>query len=78
MHQNMKAAPMIPKDNILVLLVKLNDRIPTRPIRPAKQVCPLTHPEGSIIKGPLTGFEVVTRKYPNLCYPVLLIVETIK
>ena len=32
MHQNTAATPEIPQDSMLVLLVKLIDRIPTRPI----------------------------------------------
>lgn len=69
---------MIPQDSMLVRLVKLIDQIPTRPVGPAKRGCPLTHPEGPVIKGPLMGLEVVTREDPNLCCPVLLIVETIR
>jgi hypothetical protein len=34
---------MIPQDALLVLLVELIDRIPARPVGPAKRLCPLTH-----------------------------------
>ena len=59
MHQNTAATPKIPQDSMLVLLVKLIDRIQTRPISPPNE-CVRTHPDGSIIKGPLTWLDVVT------------------